>query len=236
MLPDRNNAACFIYARRLSNSFWSQETGNIRSRRIPRKVIRPSCEDTALVKPVVAPCRQFRPGCEKGHGCAPKPRYERLCGKCSTQSLPHLDPAREGRESSRRKQGGLRLHPPCGHSSRKCRLQGVFRGFSAILRTVPLGGLRFAIFQKGGLHLTMDAPFCPFYGLRYSRADQTAPGSVSFSSLTGSRNKKYHLPPRGFYAQMVEGGTCHDGRSKLTTQLKSYYYRRNNTPTVLDLN
>ena len=182
------------------------------------------------------PVSAVSPGARKRTQLRPKARYERLCGKCSTQSLPKLDPTREGRKVSRRKQGGLRLHPPCGHSSRKCRLQGDFRGFSAIFRTGPLGGLRFAIFQKGGLCLPKDALFCPFCRLRYSRAGQTAPGSVSFSSLTGSRNKKYHLPPRGFYAQMVEGGTCHDGRSKLTTQLKSYYYRKNNTPTVLDLN
>ena len=89
------------------------------------------------------------------------------------------------------------MHPPGIHSSRKCRLQGGFTGSFTVSDQQQTAfiwvGCDLAILGKVGCNLRKMPDLPAFVGCSYFH--------------------KQPMPPRGYYTHMVEGGTCHGGRS-----------------------
>lgn len=68
-----------------------------------------------------------------------KPNLRRFRADVQTGDDAHSEDFRQGRKSSRRKRGGLRLHPPLGHSGRQCRPHKGFCAFEALFYRLGCG-------------------------------------------------------------------------------------------------
>lgn len=144
-------------------------TGNIRSRRIPQKGVLPNHEDTALVKPVVALCRQFRPGCEKGTQLRPKAAV-RATGREMLD--PEFAPPRPPQGRVERQAGESKVGCGCTHlavtaaGNAVCR--AFFGGFQPFYEQPLWVGCDLPFFRKVGCTSPKIPLFAHFSGLRYS--------------------------------------------------------------------